>query len=263
MKPQRLLLISTLLNFALCGAVGYLLGNQHAASPLASISVMPSVAASSGGTLPTVAITTPVPGAHFQLETPIESAQLPQLDPAPAQFSNTAPVAEISRPPEPAGTREKSADADGTPVESSAAGNFLHFQGMRVAVARAYTAQSPANPALGVDITPEPPASAANVAAQNAAIADHVSPAIAALGSLPAPPANDAFSTQDAPESSRVTPPITSGSETAAMGGPAKTPRGDGFTAEEALFRTKWGWTAFDAAQSAAAREAANSSAAN
>lgn len=270
MNPHRLLFASTLLNFALFGAVGYLLcARQTTPLPasIAAASPLPAAIspATSSSISPTIAATVPSPPpAPLQVDAHSESVSPQPTEPAAfvpppsvaaAQAAPSQPAVEPNFAP-------AESDADGSAVESSAAGNFLHFQGMRVAVARAYTAQSPANPALGVDITPEnATATPYAVAATNSAGAMAAESSAAAIPAASATEDSSAHSAQNSRANSSATsaPNAQAVSSTA----PADTQRGDGFTREEELFRTKWGWAAFDAAQSAAAREAANQSAAH
>jgi hypothetical protein len=268
MNPRRLLFASTLLNFALFGAVGYLVcarqttplpGSIAAASPTHAA----TSTASSSSISPTIAAPS-LPPAPLQADTRSESVSPQPTEPAALVPPPSVAAAQVA-PSQPAVVPDSApteSDADGSAVESASAGNFLHFQGMRVAVARAYTAQSPANPALGVDITPENATATPNTTA--AANSTGAMAAESGAAAIPASSATEDSSAQTA-RNGRADSGATSAPnpQTVSSNAPADTQHGDGFTREEELFRTKWGWAAFDAAQSAAAREAANQSAAH
>ncbi|MDD5351508.1 MAG: hypothetical protein PHQ12_14950 [Chthoniobacteraceae bacterium] len=150
-----------------------------------------------------------------------------------------------------AGPRQSgSAQADaslgeGQAVNPAAPGNSLRFHGIRAAVAQAYPSGKGGGPALGVDLSADPssgqPASNSAIpgigSANGTALAESASPnpATASGGNLQ--------NQQNSAAQSASAPGGTNRSS-------------GGFTQEDLLFRMKWGWAAFDAARTAARKEA-------
>lgn len=136
-----------------------------------------------------------------------------------------------------------------------APGNTFAYRGVRVAVAETYAVSGGNGTALGIDVTPE---AAGNLPGAGT----ETSP----LGSDPGTTGQTNKRTGD-----------SSGSGDGGSGGPTAgtTPQpaspginpspSPSFTGtlsrDEQLFRMKWGWAAYDAAQREAARDAANQAA--
>ncbi len=139
----------------------------------------------------------------------------------------------------PAPSQEDASLGPATTVNPAAPGNAFAFRGVRVSVAEAYkTAQG--GTALAVDVTPE-------------ALADNdLAPNFSSSTSFAPETADSTASPAISAPSPSIEKTTTSTSENPVSAKKSSS----GFSEDEELFRLKWGWEAFDAAQREALWEA-------
>jgi hypothetical protein len=250
MKLHRILAASVLLNMVLLGSLGYLLGMRSA--PPSTAPAPPLVQRTPFSTTPPAI--DPAPAAPAPVSPQVASATY-RFTPAapPTNFISTPPLpGTTSRPQTPTQAEnpaETTLPAGDTPVQSSAPGNYLHFRGMRVAVAENLGSRGSTQPALGVDVSP------------------------AAVGGDGIDPAQASNEIPSSSGDSAAAGPAAAGDRTASASASTPTgsqPRTPGkstyvtdpsvFSAEDDLFRTKWGWAAFNAARKEADSAAADGS---
>lgn len=188
------------------------------------------------------------PNAREAAPLPAAPVPIPSLLPSPAVPSPTAAISSLPTdnsgdepgflPPLSIGAG--SPPVPGRAVDSAAPGNFIRFRGMRAAVAGSYESGTPGDRALAMDFSPEAASESDGGTARNS-----ITPSAATDSGATAPNAA-----------------TRGGSETAENGESARRPEGGdkvqatGMTREDELFRMKWGWAAYDAAQREARKEA-------
>lgn len=238
MKPSLILYASLAVNAALAAwLVFYSLPDAAPADAIAAPASTPkrkAVATAPAGPAPAF----PPPPAFAPAALPV--AVPSPLASAAASSSPADHSADGSGSLPPLSTVAGSPPVPGRAVDSAAPGNFIRFRGMRAAVAGSYESGKPGDRALAMDLSPEATSEGDNGAA-------------------------DDSTTASAPSDSGETASTAAtraGSETAENGATANRPGQDnkvqanGMTREDELFRMKWGWAAYDAAQREARKEA-------
>jgi len=261
MKTETILTASVALNALLIGSVGYFWIGRSGPTNL------PLSAVVAKSTAPGPAPSAVAPRASGPVFFPAgASAPIPSSPPLSVAAATApviafpgrmAPIATTSNNP----TSPTAANAPtSVPVESSAPGNFLHFRGMRVAVAENLGTGPAGQPGLAVDVTPE--AAAPTTGSEATSPNDNSSASAANDATASAEPSTASRrSSATGVSATAIDATYVADSATVPTDPTSETPRRSRlqvFTPEENLFRAKWGWAAFDLMRREAAREAAN-----